>query len=236
VRQYNQAELMPFASGYLADLLGDVLTSSEASHLLEGKLKVDKSKVPMLDFLGEPYSTTLSPSDGRITSPQFIDNYRNVQEKTSSSFSGRHVGHYKAVLDNPTLVAVHATMMSIPYQVGFSPSRWHEVVDVMLEKEAGNPKQHRLRIVALLESDYNQSQRILVARRLSHHMEDHALIPEMQYGSRPSKMCVSPVLNKVISYDIVRQTKFNGAFIENDAIGCYDRLVNNLVFLELKRL
>jgi len=242
VRQYNQAQLTPFASGYLADLLGDVLTSYEAAHLLEGKLQVDESKVPlpetltMLDFLGEPYSTTMSPSDGRITSSQFIDNYRNVQEKTSSSFSGRHVGHYKAVLDNPSLVAVHATMMSIPYQVGFSPSRWHEVVDVMLEKEAGNPKQHRLRIVALLESDYNQSQRILVARRLSHHMEDHGLIPEMQYGSRPSKMCVSPVLNKVISYDIVRQTKVNGAFIENDAIGCYDRLVNNLVFLELRRL
>ena len=75
MRQYNQAELMPFASGYLADLLGDVLTSSEASHLLEGKFQVDKSKVPlpetltMLDFLGEPYSTTMSPSDGRITSP-----------------------------------------------------------------------------------------------------------------------------------------------------------------------
>jgi len=49
-------------------------------------------------------------------------------------------------------------------------------------------------------------------------------------------MCVSPVLNKVLSYDIIRQTKVNGAFLENDAIGCYDRLVNNLVFLELKRL
>jgi hypothetical protein len=93
---------------------------------------------------------------------------------------------------------------------------------VMLEKEPGNPKQHRLQIVALLESDYNQLQRILLARRLIHHMEDAKLMHDMQYGSRPSRMCISPVLNKVLSFDIVRQTKVNGAFIENNAIGCYD--------------
>jgi hypothetical protein len=52
----------------------------------------------------------------------------------------------------------------------------------MLEKDPEQPKQHRLSIVALLESDYNQSQRILV---------DFHMIPEMQYGSRPSKMCIS---------------------------------------------
>jgi len=67
-------------------------------------------------------------------------------------------------------------------------------------------------------------------------MEDAAMIPDMQYGSRPAKMCVSPVLNKVVSFDIVRQTKVTGAFIENDAVGCYNRLVNNLVFLELRHL
>jgi hypothetical protein len=106
----------------------------------------------------------------------------------------------------------------------------------MLEKEPGNSKQHRLRIVALLESDFNQSQWILLAQRLTHHMEDAALMSEMQYGSRPSKMCISPVINKVVSFDLVRQTKVNGAFIENDAMGCYDRLVNNLVFLELRHL
>jgi len=159
-----------------------------------------------------------------------------VKEKTSSSFSGRHVGHYKAAVDNPVLVQVHSTMMSIPYQAGFSPKRWHQVVDVMLEKDPGNPKQHRLRIVALLESDYNQSQRILLARRVSHHMEDKGIMPKMQHGSRPSKMCISPVLNKVLSFDLVRQTKVTGAFIENDAIGCYDRMVNSVIFLELRRL
>jgi hypothetical protein len=170
VKQYNQAELTPFASGYIADLLGDVLTSPEASELLTGTLDLDKSQIPLpetltlIDFLGRPYPSQMASCTGKITPQQFVNNYKQVKERTSSSFSGRHVGHYKAILEDETLVRIHSTMMSISYQVGFSPCRWHQVVDVMLEKDPGTPKQHRLRIVALLESDYNQSQRILIAR------------------------------------------------------------------------
>jgi hypothetical protein len=85
-------------------------------------------------------------------------------------------------------------------------------------------------------SDYNQSQCILIARRLSHRMEEMNLIPEMQYGSRPGKLCISPVLNKQLTYDIVRQTKRTAAIIENDAVGCYDRLMNPLVLLAMRWL
>jgi hypothetical protein len=62
------------------------------------------------------------------------------------------------------------------------------------------------------------------------------MLPDMQYGSRPGRECISPVINKVVTYDIIRQTKISAAFIENDAVGCYDQLVNNLVFLELHHL
>jgi hypothetical protein len=121
----------------------------------------------------------------------------------SSSFSGRHMGHYNAILENDQVAQLHARMMSIPYIAGFAPDRWHNIVDVMLEKDPGSHRIHRLRIVALLESDFNQSQRILIARSLSHHLEDHNMAPDMQYGSRPSKLCLSPVINKTLNYDII---------------------------------
>jgi len=205
-------------------------------------LKVDETQIPLsetltiLDFLCQPYPQRMKQCKGEIAPEQFLSTYKAAQEKTSSSYSGRHVGNHKVIKEDLLLVKLHSDMMSIPYITGFSPQRWHQVVDVMLEKDPGYPKQHRLRIVALLESDCNQSQRILVARWLTHHLEDFQMIPDMQCRSCPSKMCISPVINKVLSYDLVHQTKVNGAFIENGAVGYYDRLVNSLVFLELWHL
>ncbi len=150
---------------------------------------------------------------------------------TSSSPSGRHIGHYKAALIAPNLVQLHSTMMSLPFQHGFAPEQWTHVTDIMLEKEEGNSRCHHLYIIALFESDFNQAKRVLIGRRLTHHLADTKMISDMQYGSVPGKQCISTVLKKVLSHDHVRITKATASFIENDAIGCYDRLVNNLVLM-----
>jgi len=159
-----------------------------------------------------------------------------AQENTSLSPSGRHIGHYKAAIDDPTLVNLHSTMMSIPFTAGFAPQRWTKVTDIMLEKEAVNPRCYRLRILALFESDLNHAKQILIGRHLLYHMKDKGLLPPMQHGSVSGKHCLSAVLKKVLSHDHLRLTKTTGAFIENDAVGCYDRLVNNLVLMLLKKL
>jgi len=164
---------------------------------------------------------------------EFQSTYQIVKERTSFSVSGRHVGHYKAAVQDDTLSIIHSAMMSMPYAVGFSPEGWQQVVDVMSEREPGNPKIHRQHIIALIESDYNQSQRILIAWRLSHHMEDMQLIPDMQFGSRPGKLCMTPVLNKQLTHNIINQTKQTAAVIENDAVGCYDQLMNLLLLLAM---
>jgi len=58
----------------------------------------------------------------------------------------------------------------------------------------------------------------------------------MQYGSHTGCQCQSAVLQKVLCHDMARITKSPTTFIKNDAIGCYDRLVNNLILLLLARL
>jgi hypothetical protein len=155
---------------------------------------------------------------------------------TSSSPSGYHVGHYKAILSHPAIVNIHCKMMSIPFTQGFAPLCWERVVDVMLQKEEGNSCCHRLHIIALFESDLNQAKSILVGRKLLHHLEKSNLIGSIQYGSHPGKQCQSAVLQKVLFHDIARLTRTPAAFIENNAAGCYDRLVNCLLLLFLLKL
>ncbi len=93
--------------------------------------------------LGDPIPLT-------ITKDQFKNLYNNIEERTSSSPSGRHLGHYKVAAKSNLLAELHTNMMSIPYMVGISPQRWRQVVDVMLEKKPGERKIHRLQIVALI--------------------------------------------------------------------------------------
>ncbi len=126
--------------------------------------------------------------------------------------------------------------MSFPFVHGFAPDRWKRVTDIMLEKEQGNSRCHRLRILALFEKDFNQAKRIVIGRRLMHHLEDFDMLSPMQDGSRPGRQCISAVLKKTLAHDYVRLTATTAAFIENDAIGCYDRLVNNLILMLLKKL
>jgi hypothetical protein len=58
----------------------------------------------------------------------------------------------------------------------------------------------------------------------------------MQYGSVPGRHCISAVIKNVLCHDDLRVTKRTGAFLENDAVGCYDRIVNNLVLMLMIKL
>jgi hypothetical protein len=213
--------------------------TSAADKLLQGSLPSEiPSLLPethrVLHTLAQEYPTTKASSV--ITAQEFYDSYKVAKESTSSSPSGRHIGHYKAILNDLVLVSLHASMMSIPFQVGLAPNRWHRVTDIMLEKTAGDSCCHRLRIIALFESDLNHAKRIIIGRKLSHFLEDNQMLMDMQFGSRPGRRCISAVLKKVLEHDHIRLLKKTAAFVENDATGCYDRLMNNLILMVLKKL
>jgi hypothetical protein len=66
-----------------------------------------------------------------------------------------------------------------------------------------------------------------------HTLEDSKFITDMQHGSRPSKLYNSAVLNKQLTYEIHCYNKKPVAYIENDAIGCFNRIANPLVLVFL---
>ena len=241
-KQYHQAHITPFAQEPLASLFGPDGTTPFAQNFLGGtalpqnifsQLQPETQRI--LNTLQLPASQRYD-TEAVITPSKFISCYKTLDEKISSSLSTRHVGHYKSILDKPSLVDLHCQMMTLPYKHGFAVERWKSAVDVVLPKDEGKHYIHRHRIIRLVESDYNQSLRILFARPLGFFLEDTNGLPDMQYGSRAGQMSISAVFNKVLSFDLARLLKIVMATEENDAIGCYDRIMQQLVALYLIRM
>jgi hypothetical protein len=176
-----------------------------------------------------------------VTTEDFISCFGCVAEKTSSSPSGRQVGHYLAYIDlkdelSVLLTAVHAAMMAIPLAEGFCPERWRQAIDIMLEKIPGVPRINKLRIIQLLEADLNQVLRSVFARNISKlAQETPGIISEHQYG-RSHQTCLTPVLNKLLTVQLLIQKKTNGIVLDNDAKGCYDRIVSGIALAEPRRI
>ena len=72
-------------------------------------------------------SQNIPPGDGihtSITKDDFQRYWWKAWECTSSSVSGLHFGHYKAVARNDLLSEMHAIFTDIMVTTGFSPTRW----------------------------------------------------------------------------------------------------------------
>jgi hypothetical protein len=57
-------------------------------------------------------------------------------------------------------------MSELPLKYGFTPTRWTRAIQIMLEKNPGNPLLHRLRGILILEADLNWVLRLIWGQRL----------------------------------------------------------------------
>jgi hypothetical protein len=61
------------------------------------------------------------------------------------------------------------------------------------------------------------------------------VIGNHQYG-RSHKTCISPILNKLLTIQLLIQKKVNGIVFDNDAKLCYDRITSGVSLATLWRL
>jgi hypothetical protein len=152
----------------------------------------------------------------------------------TSSYSGRSVPHYKACADGSkngvvdTLAEIHTAMATIPLETGCCPERWRHAVYVMLEKIPDIVRTNTLRIIQLLEADLDQVLRAACARNMTKLAQNQTgVISEHQYG-RSHRTCISPILNKLLTIQILIQKRTNGNIFDNYAKGCHDRIISGI--------
>ena len=178
-QHFSQAENTPFVNGIFGKHLHPFQQNEFSESILEGTIDLTRFEInsaiaacisEMKFPVGENGSDTIKST---LTIDEFKQGFKLVAEKTSSSPSRRHLGHYKASLKVDILCLVYSILMSTPFEFGFTLlDRWLHALQVMLEKIKGQPCLDKLRVIQLLEADLNIMLCIILGCRLIHCTED----------------------------------------------------------------
>ena len=237
---FRQASETPFGHGELFDMLGFSGLTDEANAIIEGDciahlgIPMSREIETFLEECRRPASVT--PVDPVISVKAFVKTIKAWKETTSTSPSGRHLGHYRTAILDPRVARLHTDMLNIPIASGFAPDRWLLSVTPLIEKDEGLPYLTRLRVIHLFEADYNLFLKLVYGRRMVQNAEKANALNDQQHGSRPRRMTTDALFLARLEKDLIRQTKANSAHMDNDATGCYDRIVVSLGMLACRRL
>jgi hypothetical protein len=109
-----------------------------------------------------------------------------------------------------------ALLIDTPLQTGYYPLRWRVAIDALLLKKSGVTLVERLRTLVLFQGDFNYLNKY-VGRHMMKDGEAHEQLAWEQYGSREGNNVIQQALNKLISFDFIRQTQMDAAMCYNDA-------------------
>ena len=191
-----------------------------------------------------------------ISEDEFVGKLKVWRESTSTSPSGLHLGHYKALISrhqhsevdskaNETLQAqkteldmmqremmlLHLRLINYALERGYSHQRWQTVANAMIFKEPGrNVKIQRTRVIHIYEADYNLSMG-LKWRNAVFQAEEVDVLNQGQCGGRSKCTVSDPVLIEELQMDISRVSQKTVVQTNHDATACYDRIVPNLVMV-----
>ena len=236
---FRQAADTPFGYGELFDMVGFSGTTPEADAIINGDC-IAHMGIPMsreietfLEECRQPDS--VSPVDPVISVSAFVKTIKDWKETTSTSPSGRHLGHYRTAILDQRIATLHTDLLNIPTTYGFAPDRWPLSVTPLIKKDEGLPYLTRLRVIHLFEADYNLILKLVYGKRLVKNAEKANALNNQQHGSRPRRMTTDALILAQLEKDIIRQIKSNSAHMDNDATGCYDRIVVSLGMMACRR-
>jgi hypothetical protein len=169
----------------------------------------------------------------KISTADFQQYWRRVDERTSSSFSGITFSHYKAVASHSMLSAMHAAYPTSCARRGIPLARWGIGLTVLLEKIVGNNFVYKLQAICLLEADFNWINKIIFARCMIGTALEQNLIPGERFSKKGSN-CINAVMTKIFICDESRIHHHDACIASNDFGDCYDRATHPIAALLLR--
>ena len=167
------------------------------------------------------------PINGAATTQEHCDSWKRMRLNTGSSPYGPQFCDYIAGTKDNQVADVDASLASIPYLVGFSPSQWQEAADVMIPKKKTSRHIQKLRIIVLFDAMFNMVNK-RIAREMIQRAQQLQLLPNEVYGGVPGRSATTCSLNKVLALDLIRIEKRQATLCSNDAKSCYDRIVHTV--------
>jgi len=165
----------------------------------------------------------LPPMASRITQAEFQGAFKSVAERTTSSPSGLHYTLWKVLASCDAIAKWMSLLMSLPFMFGFAHERWTTTVDVMLEKKKGVRRIHQLRIIGILEADFNIALKILFSRNLM-AMAEKTGLDDDQWGCRKNRTSIDAAMRKLLTFEYGRYMYATVGTNPIDLTACFDRM------------
>lgn len=258
---FGQAQGTPFTINPLAEELGFQGNGVAAVDILKGTYSapynMDPNVALLLSHLQQTEQMAALESQPTISEEDYVSKLLVWTESTTMSPSGLHLGHYKALTANhqysnvdneggeetedsqnqtqwnhmqSRMLTLHVQMLNYALERGYSYTRWQTVINTILFKDMDNVRIHRTRVIHIYEADYNLTLGIKWRAAL-YKAEELKELNAGQYGSRPYRNAVDPVLIEELQFEISRASRKTMVQTNYDAMSCYDRVIPNLAML-----
>ena len=247
-KHFGQAKGTPFTLPPLAEKVDFQASTAACEMILNGDFSCEELE-DLTQILLHHFSRRqeLDNLPSKLTKAELLGALSVWNEGTSTSPSEMNLGHYHAMFrrhdyqantekakafeaKQEKLVQAQLALLNYALRFGHSFHRWKTIVNVMIQKDPGNSKIHRLRVIHIYEADYN----LLLGvkwRQLLHQAEDKGLINKGCYGSRPGKEARTLVFMEMMQMEISRSSRKPFIKFDNDATSCFDRIVPGTAML-----
>ena len=249
-QHFGKAQCTPFTVSPLNHQIDFGANTETSKYILKGEFNDEAPTDITCLVLRQPKASTRVPLSATLSMLEFVDKLKYWRDSKCTNPAG-HLGHYLALVKPhgihdtekadtfetllTDILDIHLTILQYCLKFGYSLLIWQYSITMMIEKDVGKPKLHRLQVIHIYEKDYN----LLLGvkhRTLIHHMHDINLFQDGVFSNHLGFSALDPVFLEERQHEYCQLTCYSQIKTGVDAVLCYDRIVPWVGSLNLQKI